>query len=98
MLTLAPLLVRPPQVLVADEPSLGLAPLVVQQILKIFGELRDRGTALLLVEEKARDVLEVADFVVFLELGRIGWTGPRAEVDDERLAAAYLGTLARTGR
>jgi ABC-type branched-subunit amino acid transport system ATPase component/branched-subunit amino acid ABC-type transport system permease component len=96
MLTLVPLLVRPPQVLVADEPSLGLAPLVVQQILQIFEELRDRGTALLLVEEKARDVLEVADIVVFLELGRIGWTGPRAEVDDERLAAAYLGTLART--
>jgi ABC-type branched-subunit amino acid transport system ATPase component/branched-subunit amino acid ABC-type transport system permease component len=98
MLTLVPLLVRPPEVLVADEPSLGLAPLVVQQILRIFLELRDRGTALLLVEEKARDVLEVADFVVFLELGRIGWTGLRAEVDDERLAAAYLGALARTSR
>jgi branched-subunit amino acid ABC-type transport system permease component/ABC-type branched-subunit amino acid transport system ATPase component len=91
MLTLAPLLVKPPEVLIVDEPSLGLGPLIVERILGVFGELRDRGVALLLVEEKARDVLQVADEVAFLELGRIGWIGARADVDEERLAAAYLG-------
>ena len=94
MLTLAPLLVHPPLVLIADEPSLGLAPLVITELLGVFSRLRDDGVALLLVEEKARDVLNVADEVAFLELGHIGWTGPRAEVDDDRLAAAYLGIQA----
>ncbi len=94
MLTLAPLLVHPPLVLVADEPSLGLAPLIVNDLLGVFSGMRDDGVAILLVEEKARDVLNVADEVAFLELGHVGWTGPRAEVDDERLAAAYLGQQA----
>jgi ABC-type branched-subunit amino acid transport system ATPase component len=95
MLTLAPLLARPPTVLIADEPSLGLAPLVMQQILNLFRELRDEGVTLLLVEEKARDVLAVADDVAFLELGRISWRGSRDDVDDAALAAAYLGAEAR---
>ena len=91
ILTLTPLLVRPPDVLIADEPSLGLAPLVVEQVMAIFVELRERGVALLLVEEKARDVLEIADSVAFLSLGEITWHGPRTAVDADRLAAAYLG-------
>jgi ABC-type branched-subunit amino acid transport system ATPase component len=91
MLTLVPLLVRPPQVLIADEPSLGLAPLIVDQILQLFIELRDRGVALVLVEEKARGVLEIADTVSFLSLGRLVWSGPKADVDDNLLAQVYLG-------
>jgi ABC-type branched-subunit amino acid transport system ATPase component/branched-subunit amino acid ABC-type transport system permease component len=91
ILTLAPLLVHPPDVLVADEPSLGLAPLIVEQILGLFTEMRNRGSALLLVEEKARDVLAVADTVAFLSLGRVTWVGPRSEVDEHRVAEAYLG-------
>jgi len=91
MLTLAPLLARPPDVLIADEPTLGLAPLVVADLLQVFRELRDRGVALLLVEEKARDVLEIADSVALLELGHVVWHGPRRDVDQQRLAAAYLG-------
>ena len=92
ILTLAPLLANPPKVLIADEPSLGLAPLIVEQIMQIFVELRDRGVALLLVEEKARDVLKIADTVAFLSLGQVTWQGPRSEVDDARLAEAYLGS------
>jgi ABC-type branched-subunit amino acid transport system ATPase component/branched-subunit amino acid ABC-type transport system permease component len=92
MLTLAPLLANPPAVLVADEPSLGLAPLIVEQIIELFAELRDRGVSLLLVEEKARDVLKIADVVAFLELGHLVWMGPREDVDDEHLASSYLGT------
>jgi ABC-type branched-subunit amino acid transport system ATPase component len=77
--------------MIADEPSLGLAPRITAELMGVFSTLRDRGVALLLVEEKARDVLTIADEVAFLELGFIGWTGPRVDVDDERLAAAYLG-------
>ncbi|MFI9596243.1 ATP-binding cassette domain-containing protein [Nonomuraea sp. NPDC052265] len=91
LLTLAPALVRPPRVLIADEPSLGLAPLVVRQVFDVFAELRDRGVALLLVEEKATEALAVADRVAFMRLGGVTWTGPRSEVDGDRLTAAYLG-------
>ncbi|MBO2446803.1 ATP-binding cassette domain-containing protein [Actinomadura barringtoniae] len=91
ILALAPALIRPPRVLIADEPSLGLAPLVVEQIFELFGELRDRGVAILVVEEKATEVLALADTVAFMGLGRISWTGPRADVDDDRLTSAYLG-------
>jgi ABC-type branched-subunit amino acid transport system ATPase component/branched-subunit amino acid ABC-type transport system permease component len=92
MLTLAPLVVKPPRLVVADEPSLGLAPLVVGQLMDLFRTLRDRGSGVLLVEEKARDVLEVADHVAFIELGKVVWTGPRQAVDDEQLIGAYLGS------
>jgi ABC-type branched-subunit amino acid transport system ATPase component len=96
MLSLAAQLVSPPTVLVADEPTLGLAPRVVEEISRIFCELRDRGVALLLVAEKARAVLEIADQVTFLELGRVVWAGPRLEVTAERLRASYLGAKGRT--
>jgi ABC-type branched-subunit amino acid transport system ATPase component/branched-subunit amino acid ABC-type transport system permease component len=91
MLALASALVRPPAVFIADEPSLGLAPLAAETVFDALRELRERGTSLLLVEEKAREALELADVVVVMELGRIVWTGPRREADADRLAAAYLG-------
>jgi len=91
MLSLAPALADPPAALVADEPTLGLAPLASEVVIDALRELRDRGTAVLLVEEKASEVMKVADVVAFMELGRLVWMGPRAEADAERLAAAYLG-------
>ncbi|MFD9613195.1 ATP-binding cassette domain-containing protein [Streptomyces sp. NPDC059083] len=91
LLALAPLLQRPPAVLVADEPSLGLAPRVVDEVFGLLAELRDRGTALVLVEEKASEVLGIADTVAYLAQGGITWSGPRSEVDRDRLAEAYLG-------
>jgi ABC-type branched-subunit amino acid transport system ATPase component len=91
LLTLAPVVTRPPRVLIADEPTLGLAPLVVESLMGLFGELRDQGVSLLLVEEKARRVLEIADQVAFLELGHVLWLGPRDAVDEAELGAAYLG-------
>jgi ABC-type branched-subunit amino acid transport system ATPase component/branched-subunit amino acid ABC-type transport system permease component len=96
MLTLAPLLVHPPAVFIADEPSLGLAPQIVNQIFDLFLELRDRGVALLVVEEKVRDVLPVADAVVIMNLGRVAWAGQAGQADTERLAESYLG-LERIG-
>ncbi|MFE6813936.1 ATP-binding cassette domain-containing protein [Streptomyces sp. NPDC057677] len=95
LLALAPLLQRPPAVLVADEPSLGLAPLVVEEVFRLLTELRDQGTALVLVEEKAAEVLGIADTVAYLAQGEIAWSGPRSEVDRDRLAEAYLGTGVR---
>jgi ABC-type branched-subunit amino acid transport system ATPase component len=91
MLSLAPALANPPAVLVADEPTLGLAPLAADVVIGALRELREMGTAILLVEEKASEVMKVADIVAFMELGRVVWMGPRDEADSERLAAAYLG-------
>ena len=91
MLSLAPALACPPTVLIADEPTLGLAPLLAEMVLDAIAEIRAHGTAVLLVEEHARNALRLADVVAFMELGRIVWIGPRAEADMDLLARAYLG-------
>jgi len=98
LLALAPLLQRPPKVLIADEPSLGLAPRLVEEVFRLLTELRDAGTALLLVEEKATEVLEVADTVAYLAQGRVTWCGPRRDVEADRLTQAYLGIAVRDTR
>ena len=86
MLSLAPALADPPKVLIADEPTLGLAPLAAEAVMQAIIELRDAGTAVLLVEEHAQNALQVADTLAFMELGKIVWSGPRAEADMELLA------------
>ncbi|MEU5897475.1 ABC transporter permease subunit [Streptomyces venezuelae] len=98
LLALAPLLQRPPKVLIADEPSLGLAPRIVDDVFRLLVELRDAGAGLLLVEEKAAEILGVADTVAYLAQGRVSWCGPRAEVRADRLTEAYLGMAANGGR
>ncbi|MFJ2768725.1 ATP-binding cassette domain-containing protein [Streptomyces sp. NPDC087300] len=98
LLAIAPLLQRPPKVLIADEPSLGLAPRVVDEVFRLLVELRDQGTALLLVEEKAAEILGVADTVAYLAQGRVSWCGPRSEVRADRLTEAYLGMAAGEAR
>ncbi|MGX1668388.1 ABC transporter permease subunit [Streptomyces sp. NPDC055400] len=94
LLALAPLLQEPPRVLIADEPSLGLAPRIVEDVFRLLTELRDAGTGLLLVEEKATEILGVADTVAYLDRGRVSWCGPRSEVRADRLTEAYLGLAA----
>ena len=91
MLSLAPALARPPTVFIADEPTLGLSPLASQAVLDALQELRDRGCAILLVAEKAHEVMALADTMVFMELGRVVWAGPREAADAELLASTYLG-------
>src|SRR4051794_34207 len=91
MLSLAPALARPPAVFIADEPTLGLSPLASKAVLDALRELRDRGSAILLVAEKAHEVMELADTMVFMELGRVVWAGPREAADAELLASTYLG-------
>ncbi|MFF3644142.1 ATP-binding cassette domain-containing protein [Streptomyces sp. NPDC002564] len=98
LLALAPLLQRPPKVLIADEPSLGLAPRVVDDVFRLLVEVRDTGAGLLLVEEKAAEALGVADTVAYLAQGRVSWCGPRSEVRADRLTEAYLGMAADGNR
>jgi ABC-type branched-subunit amino acid transport system ATPase component len=92
MLSLVSALIRPPDVFIADEPTLGLAPLASEAVCETLDQLRNEGVAILLVEEKAAEVLALADTVAFMTLGRIIWSGPRGDVDEEALASAYLGT------
>ncbi len=91
MLGLAPALARPPKVFVADEPTLGLAPLAAAEVIRAIVELRDKGSAVLLVEENAENAVAVADRLIFMELGTITWTGPASSLDVEQLSAVYLG-------
>jgi ABC-type branched-subunit amino acid transport system ATPase component len=89
MLAIAPLLVNPPRVLVIDEPTLGLAPLVVDNVLNLLLELRAGGTGILIAEEKPKTVLGMADQVALIELGRIFWQGPTSELTEELVSRAY---------
>jgi ABC-type branched-subunit amino acid transport system ATPase component len=91
MLSLAPALANPPKVFVADEPTLGLAPLASDAVLQAVTELRDLGCAVLLVEEHARNAFDVADTIAVLQLGELTWHGPRADADVDLVAASYLG-------
>ena len=91
MLSLAPALADPPVVLIADEPTLGLAPLAATAVMDAILELRDRGCAVLLVEEHAQNALRVADTLVFMELGNVVWSGSRDDADMRLLTSAYLG-------
>jgi ABC-type branched-subunit amino acid transport system ATPase component/branched-subunit amino acid ABC-type transport system permease component len=91
MLSLAPVLVRPPRLLIADEVTLGLAPAIVREIMSLLRELRDAGVSILMVEEKASNVLELADYFAFLILGRVTSVGVMSDMTDEIVADAYLG-------
>jgi ABC-type branched-subunit amino acid transport system ATPase component/branched-subunit amino acid ABC-type transport system permease component len=92
MLSLAPALANPPTVFIADEPTLGLAPLVATKVIDAIVELRNHGTAVLIVEEHAQNALRVADTIAFMELGRITRSGPAQDTNLQDLSTAYLGT------
>jgi branched-chain amino acid transport system ATP-binding protein len=92
MLALGRALMSAPRLLMLDEPSLGLAPLIVRNILTIVRGLRDEGVALLLVEQNARAALETSDHGYVLETGEIALSGASAELaGDPRVQATYLG-------
>ncbi|MEA3395063.1 MAG: ABC transporter ATP-binding protein [Pseudomonadota bacterium] len=96
MLALGRALMGKPRLLMLDEPSLGLAPLIVRDIFRIIAELRQRGVSILLVEQNARAALRVADHAYVLELGRVAMEGPAAELaNDPRVVEAYLGAGGR---
>ena len=92
MLALGRALMAEPVLLMLDEPSLGLAPLIVREIFRIVASLRDAGVSILLVEQNARAALETADYGYVLETGEIAYQGPAgALVRDPRVNATYLG-------
>jgi branched-chain amino acid transport system ATP-binding protein len=92
MLAMARALMSRPRLLMLDEPSLGLAPLIVKDIFRTVSELRQTGVSILLVEQNARAALELADYGYVLENGGVVLEGPASDLrQDERVIAAYLG-------
>jgi branched-chain amino acid transport system ATP-binding protein len=81
-----------PKILMMDEPSLGLAPLLVKDIFEIIGELHNQGNTILLVEQNAKKALEIADYGYVLETGSLVIEGPGKDLlNDQRVKEAYLG-------
>lgn len=92
MLALGRALMSKPRLLLLDEPSLGLAPLIARQIFKIVSELRDGGVSVVLVEQNARVALAVAEYGYVIEQGRVAMEGAAERLaTDPRVASTYLG-------
>ncbi len=92
MLAIGRALMADPKLLLLDEPSLGLAPLVIRDIFRVLQEIRAKGTTILIVEQNALQTLKIADYAYVLELGQISMHGPASElIHDSRLVDAYLG-------
>jgi branched-chain amino acid transport system ATP-binding protein len=95
MLAIGRAMMARPRLLLLDEPSMGLAPLIVQQIFEILKEINDQGTTILLVEQNATQALQVSHRAYVLETGSVVKTAPAAELlDDPSVREAYLGGAA----
>jgi branched-chain amino acid transport system ATP-binding protein len=98
MLAVGRALMARPKLLMLDEPSLGLAPLIVKEVFSIVAKLRDSGVSILLIEQNARAALEVADYAYVLETGEVGLEGSAADLArDPRVIETYLGAGAKPG-
>ncbi|PKK97612.1 MAG: ABC transporter ATP-binding protein [Tenericutes bacterium HGW-Tenericutes-2] len=92
MLAIGRALMGKPKLLLLDEPSLGLAPLIVQEIFKAIQTIASQGTTILIVEQNAYQTLKIADYVYVLELGKVKTEGKSADLlKDDQLVKAYLG-------
>ena len=92
MLAIGRALMSRPQLLLLDEPSLGLAPLYMRNIFKTLTALNNQGITIVLVEQNARLALQISDFGYVLDTGKITTEGPAAELlNDEKVKSAYLG-------
>jgi len=92
MLAIGRALMSRPRLLLLDEPSMGLAPMIIDQIFSIIGEIRDEGTTVLVVEQNAAQALRLADRGYVLENGRIAFSDEASVLlDDPRVRAVYLG-------
>jgi ABC-type branched-subunit amino acid transport system ATPase component len=90
MLTLAPALTEQPQVLIVDEPTLGLAPRVSEFVLDLFRELKGDGATILLVGESPHGLVDIADSITLVHGGRVVWSGTSGELNPETLEHAYF--------
>ena len=92
MLAMGRALMAKPKLLMLDEPSLGLAPLIIKEIFRIIAELKETGVAILLVEQNARAALRVSDYAYVLETGEVSLAGPSQDLAaDPRVIESYLG-------
>jgi len=92
MLAIARALVARPTVLLMDEPSMGLAPKVVDEVFRVIAQIRSSGTTVVLVEQNARRALRAADYGYVLETGQVAHEGAASELlTDPRVVEAYLG-------
>jgi branched-chain amino acid transport system ATP-binding protein len=92
MLAIARALVALPTVLLMDEPSMGLAPKVVDEVFRVIAQIRASGTTVVLVEQNARRALRAADYGYVMETGQVAHEGPASELlTDPRVVEAYLG-------
>ena len=92
MLVIGRALMAHPKLLLLDEPSLGLAPVLVVQIMQLITDINRRGVTILLVEQNARQALRISRFAYVIEKGRVVTSGPAADlVKDRHVVSAYLG-------
>ncbi len=92
MLSIARALIAEPEILLLDEPSMGLAPLIVDEVFAVIDQIRQTGTTVVLVEQNARRALAAADYGYVLETGEVTHSGPAHELlADEKVIEAYLG-------
>ena len=92
MVAIARALMSNPDLLLLDEPSLGLAPIVVKEVFAALARIRETGLTILMVEQNARATLELADYAYLMEVGRISGAGPADQIkSDPAVIRAFLG-------